>query len=187
MPDIHNTRVLILAADGFEQLELTVPRDELRKAGARVDVATPTGRAIRGWDMTDWGESAQADLKIQDARVDDYDVLVLPGGVINPDKLRIDPAAMNVVKSFLREGKLVAAICHAPWLLVQADAVKNRRMTSYKSIRKDVENAGARWVDEEVVTDSGVITSRSPDDLPAFVKKIIEEVEEGRQERRRAG
>ena len=114
MPDIHNTRILILAADGFEQLELTVPRDELRKAGARVDVATPTGSAIRGWDKTDWGETAAAHLKIEGAKVDDYDVLVLPGGMINPDKLRVDPAAMNVVKSFVRDGKLVAAICHAP-------------------------------------------------------------------------
>jgi protease I len=186
MPDIRNARVLVLAADGFEQLELTVPRDELRKAGARVEIATPTGSQIRGWNKTDWGETAPADLRIGDANPDNYDILVLPGGVMNPDKLRVDDAAMSVVKSFLRNGKLIAAICHAPWLLIQADAVKNRRMTSYKSVRKDVENAGGRWVDEEVVSDNGVITSRSPDDLPAFLAKIIEEVEGGRHERWRA-
>jgi protease I len=186
MPDIGHSRILILATDGFEQLELTVPRDELRKAGAQVDVATPTGNPIRGWDKTDWGETAPADLRIAGANPDNYDALVLPGGVMNPDKLRVDAGAMAIVKSFLGSGKIVAAICHAPWLLIQADAVRNRKMTSYKSVRKDVENAGGRWVDEEVVTDNGVITSRSPADLPAFVAKIIEEVEEGRHDRRRA-
>src|SRR5271165_3979716 len=147
MPNIRDARILILATDGFEQLELTVPRDELRRQGARVDVATPTGSAIRGWNKTDWGETAPADLKIANARPDDYDALVLPGGAINPDKLRIDADAMRVVKAFLDSGKLVAAVCHGPWLLVQADACRNKTMTSYKSIRKDVENAGAHWVD----------------------------------------
>jgi protease I len=186
MPNIRDVRILILATDGFEQLELTVPRDELRKQGVHVDVATPTGSPIRGWNKTDWGETAPADLKIANARPDDYAALVLPGGVINPDKLRIDPDAMRVVKSFLESGKLVAAICHGPWLLVQADAARNRKMTSYKSIRKDVENAGAHWVDEEVVVDDGIVTSRSPDDLPAFVSKIVEEVQAGRRHRRAA-
>ena len=186
MPNIRDARILILATDGFEQLELTVPRDELRKKGAKVSVATPTGGSIRGWNKTDWGETAPGDLKIADARPDDFDALILPGGVMNPDKLRIDPSAMRVVKSFLDRGKLVAAICHAPWLLVQADAVRNRKMTSYKSIRKDVENAGAHWVNEEVMTDDGIITSRSPDDLPAFVAKIVEEIEAGRRHKRAA-
>ena len=131
MPDIRNARFLILAADGFEQLELTVPRDALRKAGAKVDVATPTGSPIRGWNKTDWGETAPADLKIADTRLEGYDALVLPGGVINPDKLRVDENAMRVVRGFLDSGRLVAAICHAPWLLVQADAAEGRRMTSY--------------------------------------------------------
>ena len=184
MPSIRHACILILATDGFEQQELTVPRDELRKKGACVDVATPTGRSIRGWDKTDWGETAPADLKIADAKPDDYDALVLPGGVINPDKLRIDDDAMRIVRSFLSNGKVVAAICHGPWLLVQADAVRGRNMTSYKSIRKDVENAGAHWIDKEVVTDDGIITSRSPDDLSAFVTKIVEEVEEGRHHQR---
>jgi protease I len=181
---IRHACILILATDGFEQQELTVPRDELRKKGARVDVATPTGHSIRGWDKTDWGETAPADLKIADATPDDYDALVLPGGVINPDKLRVDDDAMRIVRSFVNSGKVVAAICHGPWLLVQADAARGRNMTSYKSIRKDVENAGAHWVDKEVVTDDGIITSRSPEDLPAFVAKIVEEVEEGRHHQR---
>lgn len=184
MPKIRDARILILATDGFEQQELTVPRDELRKKGARVDVATPTGRSIRGWDNTDWGETAPADLKIADAKPDDFDALVLPGGVISPDKLRIDDDAMRIVKSFLNSGKVVAAICHGPWLLVQADAVRGRNITSYKSIRKDVENAGAHWVDKEVVADGGIVTSRSPADLSAFVSKIVEEVEEGRHHQR---
>jgi protease I len=186
MTKIGEARVLIMATDGFEQLELTVPRDELRKAGARVDVASPSGKSIRGWNKTDWGDTAPSDLKIAEAIPDDYHALLLPGGVINPDKLRIDDSAMKIVKSFLESGKIVAAICHGPWLLVQADAVRGVNMTSFKSIRKDVENAGGKWVDKEVVTDNGVITSRSPDDLKAFVPKIIEEIEEGRHNRRAA-
>ncbi len=132
MPNIREARILIIATDGFEQLELKVPRDELRKAGAKVDVATPAGSSIRGWNKTNWGESAPADLKIASVRPDDYDGLVLPGGVINPDKLRIDADAMRVVKAFLDSGKVVAAICHGPWLLVQADAARGRTMTSYR-------------------------------------------------------
>jgi len=187
MTDIKDARILILAANGFEQLELTVPRDELRKAGAKVEVATPDGNAVRGWSKTDWGDKAEADLEIADARPDDYQALVLPGGQINPDLLRIDADAMKVIKAFLESGKPVAAICHAPWLLIQADAVRGLSLTSYKSIRKDVENAGGKWVDEEVVVDKGIITSRSPEDLEAFVAKIVEEVREGRhQDRKKA-
>lgn len=186
MTDIHDARILILATNGFEQLELTVPRDELCKAGAKVDVATPDGKPIRGWNKTDWGETVEANLKIADARLDDYQALVLPGGQINPDLLRINPDAMEIVKTFLDSGKPVAAICHAPWLLIQADAVRGLTLTSYKSIRKDVENAGGNWVDKEVVVDKGIVTSRSPDDLNAFVPKIIEEVREGRHQQRKA-
>jgi protease I len=183
MASIKDARILIIASTGFEQLELTVPRDELRKAGAKVDVASPDGKPIRGWNVKDWGETVPADLKIADAKLDDYTALVLPGGVMNPDTLRVDENAMRVVRSFLNSGKVVAAICHAPWLLVQADALRGRTVTSFKSIRKDVENAGGRWVDKEVVTDNGIVTSRSPADLKAFVPKIIEEIEEGRHER----
>ncbi|TCT02387.1 type 1 glutamine amidotransferase domain-containing protein [Aquabacter spiritensis] len=185
MTDIRESRILIIATNGFEQSELMVPRDDLRKAGATVDVASQDGQPIRGWDMKDWGETVPADLKISAVDPARYDALVLPGGQINPDVLRADPEAMRVVKAFLASGKPVAAICHAPWLLIEADAVRGRNVTSYASIRKDVENAGGKWVDKEVVTDQGLITSRSPKDLPAFVAKIIEEVGEGRHDRRK--
>ena len=186
MTKIAQARILIIATHGFEQAELEVPRDKLRRAGAKVDVASPDGKEIRGWDEKDWGRKAEVDLKIADADPDHYQALVIPGGVLNPDKLRVDEDAMKIVKAFLASGKIVAAVCHGPWLLVQADALKGRRATSFKSIRKDVENAGAHWVDEEVVVDKGIITSRNPGDLEAFTKKIIEEIGEGRHERREA-
>ena len=186
MPDIKQSRFLIIATTGFEQAELEVPRDRLRAAGATVDVASPDGKEIRGWDEKDWGRTVPVDLKIADAKEADYTALVIPGGVMNPDKLRVDEDAMKIVRSFLSSGKVVAAVCHGPWLLVQADALRGREATSYKSIRKDLENAGAKWVDKEVVVDNGIITSRKPADLEAFTKKIIEEVREGRHERRQA-
>ena len=186
MTDIKQAKILIIATNGFEQLELEIPRDTLKQAGAKVVIASPDGKEIMGWDRKDWGRPAQVDMKIAAARSSDYDALVIPGGVLNPDKLRIDEDAMKLVKEFLSSGKLVAAVCHGPWLLVQADALKGRQATSFKSIRKDLENAGAKWIDEEVVVDNGIITSRNPDDLPAFVKKIIEEVEEGKHYRRAA-
>jgi protease I len=186
MTEISKARILIIATNGFEQAELEVPRDRLRDAGAQVAVASLDGKPIKGWNHGEWGRSAEADMKIADAKCADYDALVIPGGVINPDKLRTDEATVKLVKDFVASGKIVAAICHGPWLLVQADALKGRQATSYKSIRKDVENAGAHWVDSEVVTDDGIITSRNPGDLPAFTRKIIEEVEEGRHGRRAA-
>ena len=186
MTKIEDARILIIASNGFEQAELETPRDTLRQAGAKVDVASPDGESIRGWDKTDWGQTVVADKKIADTKCADYDALVIPGGVINPDKLRVDQGAMRTVREFLASGKIVAAICHGPWLLVQADACRGRKMTSFKSIRKDVENAGANWVDQDVVVDRGIITSRNPGDLDAFTKKIIEEVQEGRHQRREA-
>lgn len=186
MPNITEARILIIATDGFEQSELLVPRDKLRAAGARVEVASPEGRAIRGWKGKDWGETVEADAALGSVQPADYDALVIPGGQINPDLLRVDKDAMGIVRRFLADGKVVAAVCHGPWLLVEADAVRGRTVTSYASIRTDVENAGGKWVDQEVATDQGIITSRSPADLDAFVKKIIEEVGEGRHDRRKA-
>ncbi len=184
MPSIDSAHILILATDGYERSELRVPLDELRKRGANVKIASIEENSIKSWDKTDWGDSVGVDLLAKDVDVGQFDALVLPGGQINPDKLRIDGDAMRVVREFLSSGKIVAAICHAPWLLIEADALRGRQATSYRSIRTDVENAGATWQDEMVVTDQGIITSRSPDDLPAFVDKIVEEIREGRHERR---
>lgn len=186
MTDIKQSKILIIATHGFEQSELEEPRERLKDVGASVTIASPDGQRIKGWDHTDWGHPVDADIRIADARCEDYNALVIPGGVMNPDKLRVDADAMKLVKAFLDSGKPVAAVCHGPWLLVQADALRGRRATSYPSIRKDVENAGATWVDEKVVVDNGIITSRSPADLEAFVKKIVEEIGEGKHYRRAA-
>ncbi|WP_182084992.1 type 1 glutamine amidotransferase domain-containing protein [Aureimonas sp. ME7] len=186
MPSIREAKIAILATDGFEQSELVQPLEKLRAAGATVHVVSLKEGEIKGWDETDWGDSVPVDKVLSQVSVSDYDALVLPGGQINPDKLRAEDAAVSFVRDFYNSKKTLAAICHAPWLLVEAGVIKGRDVTSYKSIKTDVENAGGRWHDEEVVTDQALITSRNPNDLPAFIAKIIEEVEEGRHEKRQA-
>lgn len=183
MPKITDAKILIMATHGFEQSELEVPLAKLREKGATVHVASLDGEAITGWDAKNWGGKVDADLKIADVTVDDYICLVLPGGQMNPDILRADKQAVEKVKEFVAKDKIVAAICHAPWLLVEAGVAKDREMTSYHSIRTDLANAGAKVVDKEVAISNGIITSRSPEDLEAFVAKIVEEVEEGEHHR----
>lgn len=184
MPSINTARILILATDGYERSELRIPRDKLKAHGAKVEIASLKKEPIKSWDQKNWGDTVDVDLTVPNVSVDDYDALVIPGGQINPDILRADQGAVALVKSFIGSGKPVAAVCHGPWLLVEAGALKGRKATSYASIKTDLMNAGAAWRDEAVVTDQGIITSRNPNDLDAFVAKIVEEVEEGRHERR---
>lgn len=167
-------RIAILASNGFEQSELTGPRDRLREVGFEVDVVSPESGEIRGWKGKDWGDSVAVDVALDKASAEDYAALVLPGGVINPDKLRIDEAAVAFVRAFDEAGKPLAAICHGPWLLVESGAAKGREVTSWPSVRTDLENAGARWKDAEVVVDGHVITSRKPDDVPAFSQAVAD-------------
>ncbi|MGR3511982.1 MAG: type 1 glutamine amidotransferase domain-containing protein [Paracoccaceae bacterium] len=183
MPALEEAKILIMATHGFEQSELVGPKDQLTEAGATLHVATPDGQAIKGWDGDDWGDTVEADLKIADIKIDDYIALVLPGGQINPDLLRVDEEAVRVVRDFVAANKIVAAICHAPWLLIEAGVVEGREMTGYKSIRTDLKNAGAKVVDQEVAISNGIITSRHPGDIDAFVAKIKEEVQEGEHQR----
>ena len=176
---LQGKRVAILATDGVEQVELLEPKKALDDAGARTVVVAPKTGSIKGWDHDHWGETIKVDQSLDDARADQFDALMLPGGVMNPDHLRTDERAVKFVRSFFEAGKPVAAICHAPWMLVEAGVVEGRTLTSWPSLRTDIINAGGDWVDREVVTDQGLVTSRKPDDIPAFNRKMIEEIAEG--------
>jgi protease I len=171
--NLDGMRVAILVADGFEQIELLKPREALDEAGANTDVVSPAEKKVKAWDFTDWGKKIDVDVNLADARAGDYDALLLPGGVMNPDTLRIIPAAVAFVKAFVEARKPIASICHGPWTLIEAGATRGRHMTSWPSLRSDLTNAGADWVDQEVVVDKGVVTSRKPDDIPAFNREMI--------------
>ena len=182
---LQGKKIAILATDGFEQPELEQPREALNQAGATTQIISPHEGRIRAWDHTDWGETFDVDVKLDDADASDYDALLLPGGVLNPDQLRQVPAAVGFVRAFFNAGKPVAAICHGPQMLIEADVVRGRKMTSYPSVKRDLMNAGANWVDAPVVVDQGLVTSRKPDDIPQFNAKMIEEFGEGVHARQR--
>lgn len=177
---IDGQRVAALVAKGFEQVELLEPREALKAAGAIVDVVSPEARTVLGWNRTEWGDEVTVDRSLDQARADDYDALLLPGGVMNPDRLRMNPKAVRLVKAFFEDGKPIAVICHGAWTLVEADVVRGVTMTSYPSLTTDLRNAGATWVDQEVVVDRGIVSSRRPADLPAFIRTMIDAFSEGR-------
>jgi protease I len=177
---LNGKTVAVLATDGFEQVELTEPVKALKQAGATVQVVAPKPGEIQGWNHHDKGDTVAVDATLDATDPGRYDALVLPGGVINPDALRLEPKAIDFVRHFVTSNKPIAAICHGPWTLIDAGAVRGKRVTSWPSLRTDLSNAGATWTDEPVVTDHGLVTSRKPDDLPAFCAKMIEEFAEGR-------
>ncbi len=183
---LHGKRVAILVTNGFEQSELEKPRAALEEAGAETEIVSPQPDEIWGWDRDQIGDRVKVDVSLEDAEPDEYDALLLPGGVMNPDKLRILPAAVEFARAFFESGKPVAAICHGPQILIDADVVRGRKLTSYPAIKRDLINAGAEWVNETVVTDNGLVTSRRPEDIPAFNEKMIEEIAEGLHERQHA-
>jgi len=182
MENLNRKKVAILATNGFEESELRDPKKALEEAGADVDIVSEKAGEIKSWTDGNWGKSYQVDKTLDQVSQSDYNALVIPGGVINPDKLRRNKDAVTFIKSFFENHKPVAAICHGPQLLAEADVLKGRKITSFKSIKTDMVNAGANWVDEEVVVDEGLVTSRSPEDLPAFNKKMVEEIYEGKHE-----
>jgi protease I len=185
MPELKGMSVAILVEDGFEQIELTSPKQALEEAGATTHIISPRRGKVKGWEHTKWGQEFPVDVAIEQADARDYDALLLPGGVMNPDKLRTSKPAVQFVRSFFDQRKPVAAICHGPWILAEANVLNGRKVTSYHSIQTDLKNAGANWVDQEVVVDQGLVTSRNPDDLPAFNRKLVEEVLEGQHEHQR--
>ena len=180
MGKLDGKKVAILVADGFEQVEMTKPRDALEEAGAETKIVSLKPGQIQGMHHADKGDKFDVDLTVSDARPEEFDALMMPGGLMNPDELRATPDALEFTKHFFREGKPVAAICHAPWVLIDAGVVRGRKLTSWEHIQTDVKNAGGNWVNQEVVVDNGLVTSRKPDDIPAFNKKMVEEFCEGK-------
>jgi protease I len=177
--NLKGKKVAILATDGFEQVELTEPRKALDEAGATTVVIAPKPGVIRGWKSKEWGDSIKVDKTLENANPNDYDALLLPGGVMNPDHLRMEPAAVNFVRQFVSSGKPTGAICHGPWMLLEAGALSGKTVTSWPSLKTDLKNAGANWVDQEVATDGAFITSRKPDDIPAFSRALIDSISRG--------
>ena len=171
--ELSGKKIAILVMDGFEQVELTKPKQAFEAAGAETQIISPQNGKVQGWNHFDKADYFPVDVSIEAAKADDYDGLLLPGGVANPDQLRTQDKAVQFIKSFFDAGKPVAAICHGPWSLIEADAVKSRKVTSWPSLKTDLTNAGATWVDQEVVEDRGLVTSRNPDDIPAFNEKAI--------------
>lgn len=173
MAELTGKKIAILVANGFEQVEMTEPKKALESAGAKVDIISPETDKVKGWKHTEWGDEFPIDVALDSAKSDSYHAILLPGGVMNPDKLRMNDTAVNFVKSFVKAQKPIAAICHGPWILINAEAVKSKKMTSWPSIKMDLMNAGANWVDQQVVRDGQLVTSRKPDDIPAFNKEMI--------------
>lgn len=180
MAKLSDKKVAILTENGFEEVELTSPKKALEEAGAQVHIVSPQKEKVRAWDHDHWSIELPVDVNLEKANADDYDALVIPGGVINPDKMRTNKDCVEFAQQFLEAGKPVAAICHGPQLLIETGLINGRNMTSYSSIRTDLENAGALWEDKEVIVDNGLVTSRSPKDLEAFNEKMIEEIGEGK-------
>ena len=176
---LQGKKVAILTENGFEEVELTSPLQALKEAGAEVHIVSPQKEKVKAWDHDHWSIELNVDKQVEDVTEEEYDALVLPGGVLNPDKLRTNEKAVELVKDFVESGKPVAAICHGPQTLIETGLLEGRTITSYPSVKTDLINAGADWVDREVVVDNGLISSRSPKDLPAFNKKMIEEIAEG--------
>lgn len=183
---LNQKKVAILVTDGFEQVEMTEPKQALEQAGAKSHIISPKSGTVQGWNHFDKGDNFQVDLTLDSANPSDYDALLLPGGVANPDQLRTNEKAVKFVQSFFKAGKPVAAICHGPWTLIEADVVRGRTVTSWPSLKTDLKNAGANWVDQEVVVDQGLVTSRNPNDIPAFVGKMVEEFAGQHQQQRRS-
>ncbi|HZE83143.1 MAG TPA: type 1 glutamine amidotransferase domain-containing protein [Puia sp.] len=179
MATLTGKKIAILTEDGFEEIELTSPKKVLEEAGAEVHIISPRTDKVKAWDQDHWSIELPVDRPLDQANAEDYDALMLPGGVLNPDRLRQDRRAVEFAQQFLESGRPVAAICHGPQLLIETGLIEGRKMTSYPSLRTDLENAGAMWVDEEVVVDNGLVTSRTPKDLEAFNRKMIEEIKEG--------